>query len=99
MISPAAPVETDMVRSDLRITQDRIQVGRFGRPEEVAEVAVTLACSGYFAGRSINIMRVGPGWGKLPRLSEIRPDLVGQLSNCTDMASHTATRVFCLEES
>jgi hypothetical protein len=57
-----------MVRSDPRITQDRIQVGLFGRSEEVAEVAVTLACSGYFTGRSINPTRVGPGWGKLPRL-------------------------------
>jgi 3-oxoacyl-[acyl-carrier protein] reductase len=54
VISPAL-VETDMVRSDLRITPDRIPVGRFGRPEEVAEVAVMLARNGYITGQSINI--------------------------------------------
>jgi 3-oxoacyl-[acyl-carrier protein] reductase len=54
VISPAL-VETDMVRSDLRITPDRIPVGRFGRPEEVAEVAVMLARNGYITGQSINV--------------------------------------------
>jgi 3-oxoacyl-[acyl-carrier protein] reductase len=54
VISPAL-VETDMVRADLRVTPDRIPVGRFGRPEEVAEVAVMLARNGYITGQSINI--------------------------------------------
>lgn len=54
VISPAL-VETDMVRSDLRITSDRIPVGRFGRPEEVADVAVMLARNGYITGQSINV--------------------------------------------
>jgi 3-oxoacyl-[acyl-carrier protein] reductase len=43
VVSPAL----DMVRSDLRVTPDRIPVGRFGRPEEVADVAVMLARNGY----------------------------------------------------
>jgi len=54
VISPAL-IETDMVRSDLRITPERIPVGRFGRPEEVAEVAVMLARNGYITGQSINV--------------------------------------------
>lgn len=54
VISPAL-VETDMVRTDLRITPDRIPVGRFGRAEEVAEVAVMLARNGYMTGQSINV--------------------------------------------
>jgi 3-oxoacyl-[acyl-carrier protein] reductase len=54
VISPAL-VETDMVRSDLRITPDRIPVGRFGRVEEVADVAVMLARNGYITGQSINV--------------------------------------------
>ena len=54
VVSPAL-VETDMVRSDLRVTPDRIPVGRFGRPEEVADVAVMLARNGYITGQSINI--------------------------------------------
>jgi 3-oxoacyl-[acyl-carrier protein] reductase len=53
VISPAL-VESDMVRSDLRITPDRIPAGRFGRPEEVANVAVMLARNGYITGQSIN---------------------------------------------
>ena len=54
VISPAL-VETDMVRSDLRVTPDRLPVGRFGRPEEVGEVAVMLARNGYMTGQSINV--------------------------------------------
>lgn len=54
VISPAL-VETDMVRTDLRITPDRIPVGRFGRLEEVADVAVMLARNGYITGQSINV--------------------------------------------
>ncbi len=53
-ISPAL-VETDLLRSDPRITPDRIPLGRFGRPEEVAEVAVMLAGNAYITGQSINV--------------------------------------------
>ncbi len=54
VISPAL-VETDMVRSDLRITPDRIPVGRFGGVEEVAQVAVMLARNSYITGQSVNV--------------------------------------------
>jgi 3-oxoacyl-[acyl-carrier protein] reductase len=54
VISPAL-VETDMVRSDWGIKPDRIPVGRFGRPEEVADVAVMPARNGYITGQSINV--------------------------------------------
>jgi 3-oxoacyl-[acyl-carrier protein] reductase len=54
VVSPAL-VETDTVRSDPRITSDRIPVGRFGRVEEVADVAVMLARNGYIIGQSINV--------------------------------------------
>jgi 3-oxoacyl-[acyl-carrier protein] reductase len=54
VVSPAL-VETDMVRSDLRVRPDRIPVGRFGRVEEVADVAVMLARNGYITGQSINV--------------------------------------------
>lgn len=53
-ISPAL-VETDMVRSDLRIKPELIPVGRFGRPEEVGEVAVMLARNGYITGQALNV--------------------------------------------
>jgi hypothetical protein len=53
VISPAL-LEADIVRSDLRTTPDRIPVGRFGRIEEVADVAVMLACAARSPGsRSI----------------------------------------------
>jgi 3-oxoacyl-[acyl-carrier protein] reductase len=54
VVSPAL-VETDMVRSDLQVRPDRIPVGRFGRVEEVADVAVMLARNGYITGQSINV--------------------------------------------
>jgi 3-oxoacyl-[acyl-carrier protein] reductase len=54
VISPAL-IETDMVRSDLRIKPEMIPVGRFGRPEEVADVAVMFARNGYITGQTINV--------------------------------------------
>jgi 3-oxoacyl-[acyl-carrier protein] reductase len=54
VIAPAL-IETDMVRGHARATPDRIPIGRFGRPEEVAEVAVMLARSGYVTGQTINV--------------------------------------------
>jgi hypothetical protein len=34
------------VRSDVRVTPERIRVGRFGQPGEVAKVSVMLARNG-----------------------------------------------------
>lgn len=57
-IAPAL-VETDMLRGNDAITPDKIPVGRFGKPEEVAAVAVMLARNGYMTGQTIN---VNGGW-------------------------------------
>ena len=57
-ISPAL-VDTEMVRSNPNARRDLIPVGRFGRPEEVAEVAVMLAGNGYITGQTIH---VNGGW-------------------------------------
>lgn len=57
-IAPAL-IETDMVISNLNATTARIPLGRFGRPDEVASVAVMLASNGYITGQTIN---VNGGW-------------------------------------
>ena len=57
-IAPAL-IETDMVISNLNATTARIPLGRFGRPDEVASVAVMLAANGYITGQTIN---VNGGW-------------------------------------
>jgi 3-oxoacyl-[acyl-carrier protein] reductase len=57
-IAPAL-IETDMVISTLNATTARIPLGRFGRPDEVASVAVMLAANGYITGQTIN---VNGGW-------------------------------------
>jgi 3-oxoacyl-[acyl-carrier protein] reductase len=54
VIAPAL-IETDMVRALPAAAVDRIPVGRFGRPEEVAEIAVMLARNGYVTGQTINV--------------------------------------------
>jgi 3-oxoacyl-[acyl-carrier protein] reductase len=54
VISPAL-IATDMVHSDLRVRPELIPVGRFGRPSEIAEVAVMLARNGYITGQAINV--------------------------------------------
>lgn len=53
-IAPAL-VETDMVASLTNVKPDRIPVGRFGLPGEVAEVAVMLARNGYITGQTFNV--------------------------------------------
>jgi 3-oxoacyl-[acyl-carrier protein] reductase len=53
-VAPAL-IETDMIRGHARATPDRIPVGRFGRPEEIAEVVVMLARNGYITGQTINV--------------------------------------------
>jgi 3-oxoacyl-[acyl-carrier protein] reductase len=57
-IAPAL-IESDMVTSNLNATPDRIPLGRFGAPEEVAQVAVMLASNGFITGQTIN---VNGGW-------------------------------------
>ncbi|MGO8918581.1 MAG: 3-oxoacyl-ACP reductase family protein [Stellaceae bacterium] len=53
-IAPAL-IETDMIRDHAQAKPDRIPLGRFGRAEEVAEVAVMLARNGYITGQTINV--------------------------------------------
>ncbi len=57
-IAPAL-VETEMVTSNPNAKPDRIPIGRYGWPGEVAEVAVMLAGNGYITGQTIN---VNGGW-------------------------------------
>jgi 3-oxoacyl-[acyl-carrier protein] reductase len=58
-ISPAL-IETDMLLKDLKLDSPaKIPIGRFGKPEEVAEVAVMLAKNAYITGQTIN---VNGGW-------------------------------------
>lgn len=57
-ISPAL-IETEMVASNPNARADLIPVGRFGKPEEVAEVVVMLARNGYITGQTIH---VNGGW-------------------------------------
>jgi 3-oxoacyl-[acyl-carrier protein] reductase len=57
-IAPAL-VETEMVAGNLNARRDLIPVGRFGTVDEVADVAVILARSGYIIGQTIN---VNGGW-------------------------------------
>jgi 3-oxoacyl-[acyl-carrier protein] reductase len=58
VIAPAL-IETDMVRANPRARPELILVGCFGRLEEVAEVVVTVAGSGYITGQTIGI---NGGW-------------------------------------
>jgi len=53
-ISPG-PISTDMVAGLPQLRPEQIPVGRFGTPEEVAEVALMLACNGYITGQTINV--------------------------------------------
>jgi 3-oxoacyl-[acyl-carrier protein] reductase len=48
-----------MVAANPRAKADLIPVGRFGKVEEVADVAVMLAGNGYITGQTIN---VDGGW-------------------------------------
>jgi len=57
-IAPAL-IETEMVTGNLNARPDLIPVGRFGTVDEVADVAVMLACNGYITGQTIN---VNGGW-------------------------------------
>ena len=57
-IAPAL-VWSDMLAQVPNITPERIPVGRFGEPDEVAEAAVMLARNGYITGQTFN---VNGGW-------------------------------------
>jgi 3-oxoacyl-[acyl-carrier protein] reductase len=57
-IAPAL-VETEMVTSNPAARPDRIPIGRFGTVQEVADVAVMLACNAYITGQTIS---VNGGW-------------------------------------
>jgi 3-oxoacyl-[acyl-carrier protein] reductase len=49
------PISTDMIEALPNLRPDLIPVGRFGSAEEVAQVAVMLACNGYITGQTINV--------------------------------------------
>lgn len=53
-ISPAL-IGTEMVASNPHVKPDMIPVGRFGRVEECADVAVMLAGNGYITGQTIAV--------------------------------------------
>jgi 3-oxoacyl-[acyl-carrier protein] reductase len=57
-IAPAL-VETEMVTGNVNAKPDLIPVGRFGVPDEVAEVALMLVRNGYITGQTVN---VNGGW-------------------------------------
>jgi len=48
-------VSTDMAAGLPQLRPDHIPVGRFGTAEEIAGVAVMLACNGYITGQTINV--------------------------------------------
>ena len=57
-IAPAL-IETGMLSGNPNIKRELIPVGRFGEPDEVADVALMLASNGYITGQTIN---VNGGW-------------------------------------
>lgn len=57
-ISPAL-IETDMIRGNPTIKAELLPVGRFGTPEEVADVALTIVRNGFITGQTFN---VNGGW-------------------------------------
>lgn len=58
-IAPAL-IDTDMLRKDLKLDNpEKIPIGRFGLPSEVADVALMLVKNSYITGQTINI---NGGW-------------------------------------
>lgn len=49
------PIKTDMAADLPQLRPDLVPVGRLGTPEEIADVAVMLACNGYITGQTINV--------------------------------------------
>jgi 3-oxoacyl-[acyl-carrier protein] reductase len=58
VVAPAL-IDTEMVRNNPTARADLIPLGRFGTPEEVAEVVVAVVSNGYITGQTIN---VNGGW-------------------------------------
>lgn len=54
VIAPAL-VETEMIASNPLARPDRIPVQRFGRPEEVADLAVAVLANGYVTGQTFQV--------------------------------------------
>ena len=54
-----AQAAAEMVTANPNARPDRIPIGRFGLPDEVADVALMLARNGYITGQTIN---VNGGW-------------------------------------
>ena len=54
-VNAVAPslIETDMVRSGVAASADRIPLGRFGTGEEVAQVVLMLIGNGYMTGQTV----------------------------------------------
>ena len=57
-IAPAL-IETEMVTANPNARPELIPIGRFGRVQEVSDVAVLLASNGYITGQTVN---VNGGW-------------------------------------
>ncbi len=57
-IAPAL-IETDMVRNNPNVSPELLPVKRFGTPEEVADVVLSIVRNGYITGQTIN---VNGGW-------------------------------------
>jgi 3-oxoacyl-[acyl-carrier protein] reductase len=57
-VAPAL-IETDMIKDNPNIKPTLIPIGRFGQPNEVADVVLLLATNGYINGQTIN---VNGGW-------------------------------------
>jgi 3-oxoacyl-[acyl-carrier protein] reductase len=53
-LSPG-PVATDMAAGLPQLTPDLVPIGRLGEPEEIADVAVTIACTGYMTGQTVHV--------------------------------------------
>jgi len=49
------PISADMSDALPQLRPELVPVGRFGSVEEVAEVAVMLACNGFITGQTVNI--------------------------------------------
>ena len=53
-IAPAL-IETEMLAGNTKISPDRIPVGRFGTPDEVADIVVAVASNPYVTGQTIQV--------------------------------------------
>jgi 3-oxoacyl-[acyl-carrier protein] reductase len=53
-IAPGA-IKTEMTANLPQLKPESVPVGRLGLPEEIAEVALMLACNGYLTGQTINV--------------------------------------------